>query len=48
MAVEDDPLHYPSDAPVLLVDPSRGLDASMAAELARRLGVPASPVIGKS
>ncbi|MBP6004121.1 MAG: hypothetical protein KA746_11865 [Pyrinomonadaceae bacterium] len=37
MAVDDDPEHYPHDAPVLLVDPTRGLDAEMAIELRVRL-----------
>ncbi len=43
VAVDDDPLHYPSDAPVLLVDPAVGLDVATAAELARRLGAPTTP-----
>jgi hypothetical protein len=38
LAVDDDRGHYPADAPVLVVDATRGLDGAMAAELARRLG----------
>lgn len=38
LAIDDDREHYPSDAPVLLVDPAKGLDESAAADLARRLG----------
>ena len=38
VALDDDREHYPPEAPVLLVDPEVGLDAAMAAELARRLG----------
>jgi hypothetical protein len=38
LAVDDDREHYPPDAPVLLVDPAKGLDEPAAAELARRLG----------
>ena len=38
LAVDDDREHYPPDAPVLLVDSAVGLDAAMAAELARCLG----------
>ena len=37
VAIDDDPEHYPSHAPVLIVDPSRGLDAEIAAELKARL-----------
>ena len=37
VAVDDDREHYPSGAPVLAVDAAVGLDATMAAELARRL-----------
>ena len=45
VAVDDDPGHYPPDAPVLLVDSATGLDAAMAAELARRLGAPATAAV---
>ena len=38
MAVDDDREHYPPEAPALVVDAAIGLDAAMAAELARRLG----------
>lgn len=38
VAVDDDAEHYPPHAPVLLVDPAKGLDGEAAAELARRLG----------
>ena len=37
IAVDDDPEHFPNDAPILLVDPSRGLDEEAAAELTRQL-----------
>ena len=37
IAVDDDPEHFPSDAPVLLIDPSRGLDEEATHELTRQL-----------
>lgn len=33
IAIDDDPEHFPADAPVLLVDPEKGFDAEMAKKL---------------
>lgn len=37
IALDDDPEHFPLDAPVLIVDPERGLDADEAMKLEVRL-----------
>lgn len=37
IAIDDDPEHYPNYAPVLLVDPSEGLDNEATTELSRLL-----------
>lgn len=35
IAVDDDPMHFPAGAPVLIVDPARGLDDASSRELRR-------------
>ncbi len=37
IAIDDDPLHYPPNAPVLLTDPGKGFDELAATRLARIL-----------
>lgn len=37
LAIDDDPEHYPLDAPVLLTDAKRGFDSFAATELTRRI-----------
>lgn len=37
VAIDDDPLHFPAGAPVLLTDPNKGFDAECAARLVKLL-----------
>lgn len=38
VAIDDDPLHYPADAPLILTDPSEGLTPEKARDLNEVLG----------